>query len=94
MPVKLTKLKSGKVKVSTPNGTKAKGTTPAKAKAQERLLNAVDHGFVPTKKKPTGLEQMGQNAEPMPNSMGNPSPVMPYSGPSKPTKTKWKKKAK
>jgi hypothetical protein len=49
MPVRLTKLPSGKVKVSTPNGVHAKETTPEKAKAQERLLNAVDHGWKPTK---------------------------------------------
>lgn len=43
MPVKLRKLKGGKVQVSTPHGVKSKGTSMAKAKAQERLLNAVDH---------------------------------------------------
>jgi hypothetical protein len=48
MPVKLTKLPNGKVKVSTPNGVHAKGTTMAKAKSQERLLNAVEHGWKPT----------------------------------------------
>jgi hypothetical protein len=51
MPVKITKLKNGKYKVSTPNGTHAKGTTKSKAKAQERLLNAIDHGFVPKRHK-------------------------------------------
>lgn len=50
MPVKLTKLKGGKVKVSTSGGTKAKATTLSKAKAQERLLNAVEHGWKPTGK--------------------------------------------
>ncbi len=50
MPVKITKNK-GKYKVSTPSGTKAKGTTLKKAKAQERLLNAVEHGWKPTKKR-------------------------------------------
>lgn len=49
MPVRLTKLPSGKVRVSTPSGIHAKETTPEKAKAQERLLNAVDHGWKPTK---------------------------------------------
>lgn len=48
MPAKITKTKNGKYKVSTPNGTHAKGTTKAKAKAQQRLLNAIDHGFRPT----------------------------------------------
>jgi hypothetical protein len=41
----------GKVRVSTPGGVKAKATTPAKAAAQARLLNAVEHGFKPTGKK-------------------------------------------
>ena len=50
MPVKTTKVKGG-YKVSTPGGTKAKKTTKAKAAAQERLLNAVEHGWKPTGKK-------------------------------------------
>ena len=52
MPVKETKITSGpnngKVQVSTPNATHAKATTKAKADAQARLLNAVDHGWKPT----------------------------------------------
>lgn len=52
MPVTLSKTSSGKVRVSTPGGVKAKGTTMKKAKAQERLLNAIDHNpnFVPRSK--------------------------------------------
>jgi len=50
MPVKITKT-GNKYKVSTPGGTKAKGTTKKKAEAQKRLLNAVKHGFKPTKRK-------------------------------------------
>jgi hypothetical protein len=50
MPVRIRKV-GGKYQVSTPNGTKSKGTTLKKAKAQERLLNAVDHGWRPRKKK-------------------------------------------
>ncbi len=51
MPVKITKkLKSGKYQVSTPSGVKAKATTKAKAEKQERLLNAVEHGWKPTGK--------------------------------------------
>lgn len=50
MPVKITKVKSG-YKVSTPNGVHAKHTTLANAKKQERLLNAVDHGWKPGKAK-------------------------------------------
>jgi hypothetical protein len=42
MPVKINKVKGG-YKVSTPGGVKAKKTTKSKAKAQERLLNAVEH---------------------------------------------------
>lgn len=53
MPVKLKKLPSGKVQVSTPNGVKSKATTPDKAKRQERLLNAIEHDpdFKPRGKK-------------------------------------------
>jgi hypothetical protein len=47
MPVKLKSVGKGKVRVSTPNGVKAKSTTPAKAQAQKRLLNAVEHGWKP-----------------------------------------------
>jgi hypothetical protein len=52
MPVKITKLKSGKYRVSTPNGVKAKGTTKIKAQAMKRLLNAVEEtAWRPTGKK-------------------------------------------
>jgi hypothetical protein len=51
LPVKITKTKKGKYRVSTPHGVKAKGTTKTKAKKQERLLNAVEHGWKPTGKK-------------------------------------------
>lgn len=51
MPVKIKSVGGGKVRVSTPNGVKAKATTPEKAKRQKRLLNAVEHGFVPTGRK-------------------------------------------
>ena len=50
MPAKVTKMKKG-YQVSTPKGVKAKGTTQQKAEAQARLLNAVDHGWKPAKKK-------------------------------------------
>ena len=46
-PVKITKVKGG-VRVSTPHGVKAKKTTLGKAKAQVRLLNAIEHGWKPT----------------------------------------------
>ncbi len=51
MPVTIRKTGKGKVRVSTPNGVKAKSTTPAKAAAQKRLLNAVEHGWKPTGNK-------------------------------------------
>ena len=51
MPVKIRKTKGGKYQVSTPHGTKAKGTTKGKAEAQKRLLNAIDHGFVPSRNR-------------------------------------------
>lgn len=51
MPVKLRKLKSGKVRVSTPGGVKSKGSTPENARKQQRLLDAVEHGFVPSREK-------------------------------------------
>lgn len=52
MPVKTSKLAGGKVRVATPGGVKARATTPAKAAAQKRLLNAIDHGWKPTGKVP------------------------------------------
>ena len=48
MPVKTKKLPGGKVRVSTPGGVKAKGTTPAKAERQRRLLEGVKRGWKPT----------------------------------------------
>ena len=51
MPAKVRKLKSGKFQVKTPNGVHAKGTTKKKAVAQQRLLNAIDHGFTPTQNR-------------------------------------------
>ncbi len=50
MPVKIKKVKGG-YRVSTPHGTKAKKTSLRKAKAQKRLLNAVEHGWHPTGRK-------------------------------------------
>ena len=50
MPVRVAKT-NGKYRVSTPSGTKAKGTTKEKAVSQARLLRAVEHGWKPTGKK-------------------------------------------
>jgi len=54
MPVKTTKLKSGKFRNTTPGGTKAKATTKANAKAQARLLIALDYGWTPPGRKARG----------------------------------------
>lgn len=43
MPYSSKKVGKNKVQVRSPHGIKAKGTTPAKAKAQMRLLNAIEH---------------------------------------------------
>ena len=48
-PVKISKV-GGKFKVKTPGGTKAKGTTKAKAQKQANLLRGVEHGWKPTGK--------------------------------------------
>jgi hypothetical protein len=49
-PVKIKKVKGG-YSVSTPSGVKAKRTTRKNAEAQRRLLQGVEHGMKPTKKK-------------------------------------------
>lgn len=49
MPAKVRK-RGGGYSVSTPHGVKAKKTTKKKAKAQQRLLNAIDHGWRPSKR--------------------------------------------
>jgi hypothetical protein len=48
MPAKMRKNKSG-YSVSTPNMVHAKNTTKEKAESQVRLLNAIDHGWQPSK---------------------------------------------
>ena len=53
MPVKIN-CHGQQCSVSTPNMVHAKNTTPEKAKKQARLLNAIDHGFVPSKVKAHG----------------------------------------
>lgn len=50
MPVRKKKIGKNRYRVSTPGGVKAKSTTKAKADSQERLLNAVEHGWKPTGK--------------------------------------------
>ena len=60
MPVKIENKKGGKYEVKTPGGVKAKGTTKEKAEAQERLLNAVEHGWRPTGKPSKKKSATGQ----------------------------------
>lgn len=51
MPYKITKKKGG-YSVKSPHSTRAKKTTLKKAKAQVRLLNAIEFGgFKPRKRK-------------------------------------------
>ena len=52
MPVTIKRIKGG-YQVRTPRMIHAKKTTKAKAKSQERLLNAIEHNpnFKPRKKK-------------------------------------------
>jgi hypothetical protein len=53
MPVKMEMLPGDQVRVSTPGGVKAKATSFQKAMAQKRLLNAVDHGWTPGRRRST-----------------------------------------
>lgn len=50
MPVTIRKKKNG-YEVRTPGGVKSKKTTKKKALAQKRLLQGVEHGWKPTRKK-------------------------------------------
>ena len=49
MPYKVSKLKSGKVRISGPGGVHMKHGTQANAKKQLNLLRALDHGWKPSK---------------------------------------------
>jgi len=53
MPYKVRKKDDDKYEVRSPSGVRAKGTSKAKAKAQVRLLNAIEHDedFVQKRKK-------------------------------------------
>lgn len=52
MPARIRKKAKG-YEVRTPSGVKAKGTTLAKAKRQQRLLDAIEHNpeFKPQKRR-------------------------------------------
>jgi hypothetical protein len=70
MPVSIKKV-PGKncYRVSTPHGVKAKCTSKTNADRQKRLLNGVEHGFVPTgeskaEKLVNSLLEVGQGSHP------------------------------
>lgn len=57
MPYKVKKNKDGDYSVESPSGKKAKHTTKEKAKAQQRLLYAIeDPDFITRKKKKNGMD--------------------------------------
>ncbi len=49
MPYRLQRLKGGKVRAYAGGRVVAKRTSMAKAKRQQRLLRAVDHGWRPSR---------------------------------------------
>jgi len=51
MPYKIGKVKGDGYRVTSPHGTKSKGTTKEKAQKQVNLLRGVEHGWKPTGKK-------------------------------------------
>jgi hypothetical protein len=51
MPAKVSKNKDGSYRVVTPNGVHSKHTSKKNAEAQARLLNAIDHGYKPPKRR-------------------------------------------
>lgn len=57
MPATISKVAGG-YRVATPNGVHAKRTTKKKAAAQKRLLNAVDHGWKPSRRGQPGLKSI------------------------------------
>lgn len=51
MPVRIRKKGRNCYSVTTPRGIKARCTSRKKAEKQERLLNAVDRGWTPTRRR-------------------------------------------
>ena len=51
MPYVVTKLKSGKYRMSGPSGVHAKSSTKKNVEAQLRLLRMIEHGGVPKRGK-------------------------------------------
>ena len=51
MPAEIKDNGDGTYQVRTPNRVHSKRTSKKNAEAQVRLLNAIDHGFVPDKNK-------------------------------------------
>jgi hypothetical protein len=49
MPVRVTRTRAGRYRVTTPGRVHARATTRGKARRQARLLRAIDHGWRPTR---------------------------------------------
>jgi hypothetical protein len=66
MPVRnedIIRIGPGKFKVVSPSGSvHSKGTSLKNAKSQQRLLNAVDHGWKPTHKRKEKKERLPRSA--------------------------------
>ena len=63
MPEKVTKNKDGSYRVTGPHGVHMKHGTAENAKAQQRLLNAIEHGFVPGKSRDGHLGKMEKHTK-------------------------------
>jgi hypothetical protein len=68
MPIRNTDLKrvgKDRLQVKSPSGkVHAKSTTLKKAKAQQRLLNAIAHGWVPGEETPSGKRRSERRRKP------------------------------
>jgi hypothetical protein len=69
MPVTMKNIPGGQVQVSTPGGIKAKATSFQKAMAQKRLLNAVEHGWTPGRRRSTVPKMPMKPPKGMPKGM-------------------------
>ena len=63
MPEKITKNSDGTYKVTGPHGVHAAHATMENAHKQVRLLNAIDHGFVPGKSRDGHLGKMEKHSK-------------------------------
>ena len=63
MPEKLIKNSDGTYKVTGPHGVHAKNATKENAEKRVRLLNAIEHGFVPGKSRDGHLGKMEKHTK-------------------------------